>query len=104
MSFNHHVLILFGALIDSSIWNRPAAEVKEEVTPDQNHHPAAEAKEEATPDENIQPKEQATPDENIQPTAKVLSSEVKEEVTPNDVIGVECNGSLPNPVLTRILW
>ncbi|XP_055824809.1 protein TPX2 isoform X2 [Solanum dulcamara] len=41
-------------------------------------------------------KEEVTPDENNKPAAKVLSSEVKEEVTPNDTIGVELNGSLPN--------
>lgn len=45
-----------------------------------------------------------TPDENNKPAAKVLSSEVKEEVAPNDTIGVELSGSLPNPVLPLILW
>ncbi|KAK4342332.1 hypothetical protein RND71_038148 [Anisodus tanguticus] len=62
---------------------RPAAEVKEEVTPNESK-PAAEVKEEVTPNEN-------------KPTAEVLSSEVKEVVTPNEEIVVELNGSLPNP-------
>ncbi|KAL3364063.1 hypothetical protein AABB24_013018 [Solanum stoloniferum] len=42
-------------------------------------------------------KEEVTPDENNKLAAKVLSSEVKEEVTLDDAIGVERNGSLPNP-------
>ncbi|XP_049413557.1 protein TPX2 [Solanum stenotomum] len=69
---------------------RPAAEVKEEVTPDENNKLAAKVL-------SSEVKEEVTPDENNKPAAKVLSSEVKEEVTPDDAIGVERNGSLPNP-------
>ncbi|MCE2056107.1 hypothetical protein HAX54_044055, partial [Datura stramonium] len=87
---------------------RPAAEVVEEVTPDDNK-PAAkilssEVKEEVTPNENkpaaevlsSEVKEEVIPNKN-KPAAKVLSSDVKEEATPNEEIVVELNGSLPNP-------
>ncbi|KAL3332992.1 hypothetical protein AABB24_033182 [Solanum stoloniferum] len=69
---------------------RPAAEVKEEVTPDENNKLAAKVL-------SSEVKEELTSDENNKPEAKVSSSEIKEEVTLNDVIGVELHSSLPNP-------
>ncbi|MCD7466858.1 hypothetical protein HAX54_003901 [Datura stramonium] len=91
----------------------PAAEVVEEVTPDDNK-PAAkilssEVKEEVTPNENkpaaevlsSEVKEEVIPNKN-KPAAKVLSSDVKEEATLNEEI-VELNGSLPNPAFPHIL-
>ncbi|XP_015080946.1 protein TPX2 [Solanum pennellii] len=69
---------------------RPAAEVKEEDTPDENNEPAAEVL-------SFEVKEEVISDENNKPAAKVLSYAVKEEATPDDAIGVELHSSLANP-------
>lgn len=84
-------------LLFSMHWNRPAAEVKEEDTPDENNEPAAEVL-------SFEVKEEVISDEKNKPAAKVLSYEVKEEATPDDAIGVELHSSLANPVLPLILW